>query len=258
MNAARNKPQPRDRGPAAAFDQPMSDTFKNSADGNVNSAGVTRQVFIANVRSALEKSGRETVPPAPDVDQTIARLAGPEDDLVTMFERHAAESGMKVRRVSRADLSARIIACLDQYDARRIVLCANDDESLTSVLQDTGRTFVDWHASNGFDAQFEADAGITDVHAALAETGTLICTSGPGHSRGASLVPPVHICIVRGSDILPDMIDFWARFGGLANTDLPSSIAFITGPSKTADIEAILVTGVHGPKYVEVMLVEDA
>src|SRR5690606_18699946 len=98
----------------------------------------------------------------------------------------------------------------------------------------------------------------TDVHAAIAETGSLVCCSDGGHSRGLSLIPPVHIAIVRKSDILPDMFDFWPRYAQSQPDELPSSIAFITGPSKTADIEGVLITGVHGPGRVFVLVVEDA
>jgi L-lactate dehydrogenase complex protein LldG len=104
--------------------------------------------------------------------------------------------------------------------------------------------------------QFTLDAGITDVHAAVAETGTLICCSGPGHSRGLSLIPPIHIAIVRAADILPDMLDYFASRRGQKSPQLPSSQAFITGPSKTADIEGELIVGVHGPGRVYVVVVE--
>ena len=99
--------------------------------------------------------------------------------------------------------------------------------------------------------------GVTDVHAALAETGTLICSTDGSHSRGASLIPPVHIAIVRERDIVPDMLDYWARLGGVPGGELPSSQSFITGPSKTADIEGVLVTGVHGPGEVHIVLVSE-
>ena len=107
------------------------------------------------------------------------------------------------------------------------------------------------------DAQFDVDCGITGVHAALAETGTLVLYSDAHHSRGLSLVPPLHIAIVYRRDILPDMLDHWARLRGIPGSDLPSNMVFITGPSKTADIEGELVTGVHGPEAVHIMLVEE-
>jgi L-lactate dehydrogenase complex protein LldG len=120
------------------------------------------------------------------------------------------------------------------------------------AVQSAGRQQCDWRGATGLGAQYDAAVGITDVDAALAETGTIIVRSDAMRSRGTFLVPPIHIAIVRARQILPDMLDFWREFQGKP----PTSLVFISGPSKTADIEGILITGVHGPKAVHVVLVE--
>ncbi len=95
-----------------------------------------------------------------------------------------------------------------------------------------------------------ADAGITGVDAALAETGTLVVSSGPGRSRLVSLLPPVHIALVATSCLTTDIFTWTATRGGA----IPSSITLISGPSKTADIEQVIAIGVHGPKRLIVIL----
>jgi L-lactate dehydrogenase complex protein LldG len=81
--------------------------------------------------------------------------------------------------------------------------------------------------------------------------------------RSSTLVVPVHVVLLPSSRIIPDMIDglgLVARtFGGTNTTPprLPSNVVIINGPSKTADIEMNLVTGVHGPKYLYVIVVEN-
>ncbi|HEY3241849.1 MAG TPA: lactate utilization protein, partial [Phycisphaerae bacterium] len=125
---------------------------------------------------------------------------------------------------------------------------------LMQRLQRDGIDMIAWHSAPGFESYYRADAGLTRVDAALAESGTLVCSTGAGRGRGLSLVPPTHIAIVHCSDIVPDMLDYWPRIDPQA---LPSSIVFIAGPSKTADIEGILITGVHGPREVHVVLVAD-
>lgn len=89
---------------------------------------------------------------------------------------------------------------------------------------------------------------------AVAETGTLVVCSSPGQERVVSLTPPVHLAIVARHQIVPDLFDV---FGGLASRgleSLPSNLAFITGPSKTDDIELQPTTGVHGPGQWRVLI----
>lgn len=218
-------------------------------------------VFMARVRAALGRADTVKPPPPPVVDESIARLARPSDDLLEMFAKRAALVGMTVHRIKAANVTREILAVLAQEKAKRVVVGVGtlpEALGLKDSLRRNGMEIVDWQKGDGLDCQYDTDAGITDVHAALAETGTMVCCSDGGHSRGLSLVPPVHVPIVRKSDIVPDMFDYWTKMKGTAAVQMPSSIAFITGPSKTADIEGVLVTGVHGPGVVHIMLVEDA
>ena len=113
---------------------------------------------------------------------------------------------------------------------------------------------VDSRAEPGIGAHYDVDVGITDVQAAIAETGTLVIASDPAHSRGTFIAPPVHVAIVRTTDLLPDLIDYWNAHPRPGASG--ACTVLVTGPSKTADIEGILVTGVHGPGAVHVLLVE--
>ncbi len=110
---------------------------------------------------------------------------------------------------------------------------------------------IDPNKVKSLDAQFDAVVGISGVFAAIAETGTLVLASDATRSRGTFLIPPVHIAIVQEFQVVPDMLDLWPLVG----TKPPTALTLITGPSKTADIEGILVTGVHGPGAVHVILV---
>lgn len=217
---------------------------------------------MARVRKSLEhETTKRPSEPPPVADQKISRLATADDDLVTMFTERAQVVGMKVYPATSSDLMRQIVKLLNELEAKKLVVGAGSLPQALGMkdsLRRNGFEIIDWAASPGLAVQFDADAGITDVHAALAETGTLVCCTDQGHSRGLSLVPGVHIAIVRKSDILPDMFDYWARQRGIPGAQLPSSIAFITGPSKTADIEGELVKGVHGPKEVHILVVNDA
>jgi L-lactate dehydrogenase complex protein LldG len=102
---------------------------------------------------------------------------------------------------------------------------------------------------------FAAEAGISGVDYLVAETGSLVLLSRPEQPRSLSLLPPLHIAVAHHDQILPDLFDLfepglWAEPGGL-----PACLSLITGPSKTGDIELRLVTGVHGPGEVHVVLI---
>lgn len=103
--------------------------------------------------------------------------------------------------------------------------------------------------------------GITGVDAAFASTGSVVLASGKGKSRSASLLPLHHLMIVPASRIYPTFED-WLRTlrqaGELENfLRHNAQVAFVTGPSKSADIELNLTLGVHGPKVVHAIVVDD-
>lgn len=102
------------------------------------------------------------------------------------------------------------------------------------------------------EAQAAAEIGVTGCHAAIAETGSLVVLSGEGTPRAASLLPAVHVCVVRPSDVYSTMGEFFTkRASDIAGA---ACCTFITGPSRTADIELTLTLGVHGPGRVVVVL----
>ncbi len=98
--------------------------------------------------------------------------------------------------------------------------------------------------------------GITGAVAAFASTGSLMMTSGAGKPRIASLLPPVHIAVIHGNQILPDF-DTWIeqkRAEGIGSFNRPANNFLITGSSRTSDIAMESVLGVHGPGEVHVVI----
>lgn len=102
------------------------------------------------------------------------------------------------------------------------------------------------------DVQASAEIGVTGCDAAIAETGSLAMLTGPGKPRAASLLPPVHLAIVRRDQLRSTMGEFFTeRADDIAAA---ANCTFITGPSRTADIELTLTLGVHGPGEVIVIV----
>jgi L-lactate dehydrogenase complex protein LldG len=103
--------------------------------------------------------------------------------------------------------------------------------------------------ANGSDA-----VGVTDAFAAIAETGTLVFASGPDAPSTVSLLPETHVAVLDARRIVPHMEDAWAllraEFG-----QLPRAINFVSGPSRTADIDQTIVMGAHGPYRVHIVVI---
>lgn len=101
---------------------------------------------------------------------------------------------------------------------------------------------------------FNFEVGITNAQAGIAETGTLILDSSCERNRLVSVVPPVHIAIVSASRICATLAEALALLQ--SGDEVSPAITFITGPSRTADIELTLTIGVHGPKELYVIIDE--
>ena len=105
-------------------------------------------------------------------------------------------------------------------------------------------------------AQRDDAVGVTDCFCAIAETGTLLLLSAPGTPKLTALLPETHVCIVRKSRIVATMEDAFALLRAEKGT-LPRATFFVSGPSRTADIEQTIVIGAHGPYRVHVVIVGD-
>jgi L-lactate dehydrogenase complex protein LldG len=107
-------------------------------------------------------------------------------------------------------------------------------------------------------ALFECETGVTTADYAVADTGTLVLISGGERHRLISLLPPVHLCLLAKNRLLPDLGCLLERVREDAHgrAVLPHAMTLISGPSRTADIEQTLTTGVHGPHRLHVLLYE--
>jgi L-lactate dehydrogenase complex protein LldG len=97
----------------------------------------------------------------------------------------------------------------------------------------------------------EAGVGVTGAVAGVAASGSVGVACGPGAPRATSLVPPAHICILFSGTMVEDLAEALCR-----GTDLPSNLVWVSGPSRSADLELVLTIGVHGPGSVDVIVVQ--
>jgi len=98
------------------------------------------------------------------------------------------------------------------------------------------------------------DVGITECDALIAQTGSVLVTTRSAGGRALSVLPPHHIVLARREQLIADLPEAFALLKKKYGADYPSFISFITGPSRTGDIERILVLGAHGPKKLTIFL----
>ena len=233
----------------------------------------TREDFLGRIKKAL---GRRPGAPASarTPDSMFPPLGGvldgiPADQIINKFETELQKLGGITHRAGSLDeLEAILKEILQDRQARGAVCTRNPilrEVGLPEKLVGWGVSATVWPSSgdgsNTFkDKAFSAEVGISGVEFVLAESGSLVLTSRTEGSQLASLAPPIHIALYRRSQARASLEEVLERLP--VPTD-PSqsvpgrSVIFITGPSRTADIEQILIRGVHGPKFVHAILVED-
>jgi L-lactate dehydrogenase complex protein LldG len=107
-------------------------------------------------------------------------------------------------------------------------------------------------------AEAKDRVSLTPCHAAIAETGTLMLISGALTPTTLSFLPETHIVVVHRDQVVATYEDGWDRLRTTANAEaLPRAVNFITGPSRTADIEQHIELGAHGPRRLHIVLIED-
>jgi L-lactate dehydrogenase complex protein LldG len=206
---------------------------------------MSRDHILHRVRTALGRSaGQEPLPPPP------ARIRVPD---VTMEERIASMiarvDALAGRAMETADPCAAVAAAIEGKTA----IASN-----APYLAQCGITSLAGVRSGITDREelraicATADVGITSADYALADTGTVVLLSSPQEARMISLLPPVHIAVVPKDRILTGLDELFSILPNPAEQS--SSMVLITGPSRTADIEQILIRGVHGPGQILVLI----
>lgn len=211
---------------------------------------------IEKVRRALGRTGTLTVPPVPPkINEPVARLVHSEIGLPELFTTRAQANKMHVTAVYPEEAAGKIVAFLQSQNLSKIALPQSkllDQLNIPAALLQAGLDARTWDQLT-LDQLYDLQASVTDVTYAIAETGSLVIQSSAVHGRSISLVPEVHIAVVEPRNCVADLLDLMEK---LKETGPGNNTTIITGPSKTADIEGALVTGVHGPARVEVFLLK--
>ncbi len=203
-----------------------------------------RDDVLAAVRTALGP-GRVPAPGAAPVHDGGAGAAATAPQaiepsmMLDLFAERVADYRATVTRCAAADLADAVASALD--GTASIVSASGLELDVAGALVDDGLTHAELDA---------IDAVVTTAAVGIAETGTVILDHGPGQGRRAiTLLPDLHVCIVREHQVVPDVPDAFTRL------DPHRPQTWISGPSATSDIELSRVEGVHGPRHLHVILV---
>ena len=212
-----------------------------------------RERVLANIRAALNRRGplAESVTTALDARLKTPRVnvqPSVKGDLIERFVNKMEAVHAAVARVDAMEkISETVDAHLKQHDLPPDLVVAPDPE--LEGIPWSNRFAIERRAAGGDDR-----VSVTGAFAGIAESGTLVLLSGPESPTTLNFLPEDHIVVLRSDRIVTHMEDVWARLrkerGGL-----PRTVNFITGPSKTADVEQTIQEGAHGPRRLRVILV---
>ena len=208
-------------------------------------ASSAKEGVLKNIRKALTQ---QTAQPFPAIDKIEFSFAPSNEDLAVIFaEKFTSLQGKFFLCESEEELVVKISQLIDERTWNDIY-CV--DANIKSALSSYGFN----HFTEK--ALVDSDAAITKCEVLVARTGSMVLSTSESSGRTTSVYAPIHICIAKTSQLVYDVKDALVLLQKKYGDQLPSSISFATGPSRTADIEKTLVVGVHGPKEVFCFLLD--
>jgi len=230
-----------------------------------------REEILGEIKRALHRGGKavpvseELVAEASDqISQIKEQCERRRSELVAQFETEFGRIGGRFHRATNVESAFQYIRQVATGRGAGTIVAWEgqliDGVDLSQRLGQNGIQLLTESTEADFiNRSAIADVGLSGVDYALADTGTLVLLACNGHARSISLLPPVHIALVRPQQMLSGLSDLFPLLRYASETegrDLSSAITFITGPSRTADIELTLVVGVHGPQQLHMVLLD--
>jgi L-lactate dehydrogenase complex protein LldG len=219
-----------------------------------------REEFLKSIRHRT-RTGKYKPTHAPDIAWTSKgepREREPIQDPPARFlEELEALEGRGERTGSMEEARDYVLSLAREKGAKLLVRW--DDEELEALgvddpLKEEGVEVAVWWGLDDFrEVAGGADIGLTTAEWAVAETGSLILTGGPGRGRTVALLPPTHVAVVPVERLLSTVPEAIEKYAGAEG--LPANVCLHTGPSRSGDIEMSLTIGMHGPGDVRVVLV---
>jgi len=213
----------------------------------------SRDAILSRIRTALANEPERHLPPIPEVwpveNPPVDQMAG------KFVEELEAVTGEVHRCPSMEAAAEKLAGLVEELGAARIG--RTDHELCTELTRDLPpECFVVDDPDPDPTELAKLPAGLVAADTLLADTGTSMVACATPHHRLMCYLPPVCIIVAKTDQLVEHMPAAWEKIAArTADPDLRGEFVFITGPSRTADIEKILILGVHGPKRLIVLLV---
>ncbi len=193
-------------------------------------------------------------PPASGARQWLPHAGNQFKDWVELFRKNAADLKVDFVMVTSSDEMRQALIGLRDTEGWKSAACHSGllPDAICPAL---GLLMVHTDKHYDVNALEACDVGITECDALIAQTGTVMLSSRRAGGRALSVLPPHHVVLARRDQLVPDLPTAFDLLKTEYGENLPSMISFITGPSRTGDIERILVLGAHGPKKLTVLCV---
>lgn len=223
----------------------------------------SREKILGRIREALQAKApvpghqaQDTVPPtvtdAEGLRQWLPRVGASWKEQHDLFAQNSTALKTEFKLVPDPGTAAEEVKRIAETGHWRLV-AAHRDPLLEEIMASVGvETF--WTDDGlAIETLETCDGGVSTCEALVAQTGSVLVTSRNSGGRALSVLPPHHIVIARREQLVPDLPAAFALLHKNHAGNFPSMTSFITGPSRTGDIERILVLGAHGPKRLTVL-----
>jgi L-lactate dehydrogenase complex protein LldG len=215
----------------------------------------SREVILQRIRAALTVPERQTL----HHDKATAATPSSPEQIIAKLIHRLEDYDARVFRSSPANAGWKIAVILTSSGKTRMLAPRGVPQDWIAPAGEQGVAWsIDEALSNNalsYEQIQTCDGVLTAATVVVAESGSIVLQHGPSEGRRVlTLLPDYHLCVIRTSQVVESLPECFARLQPTAT----ALTTFISGPSATADIEMTRIKGVHGPRFLDVVLVEDS
>jgi L-lactate dehydrogenase complex protein LldG len=211
---------------------------------------ISEALKITAPHPAFEESA--AVPPAASAQKWLPPVSQAIEQQIELFRKNAEDLRAEFCEYTLMGASEHVKKLAAAVGWKKIG--THSGELTDAVASGLGLPLVRTDKGYAVNDLESCDAGLTECEALVAQTGSVLVSAPSAGGRALSVLPPHHIVLARRSQVVPDLSAALQRVQEKYQGKFPSFLSFISGPSRTGDIERILVLGAHGPKKLTILL----